>query len=134
MEYVITLIGKQSSVNKRYLEVAYDNYSDMSNWTDDEDMAFVFDSSDEAAEVRNEAGNILDEFVVKVEAKKTYDVVFNNGEQKTNKGWEAKFCDCKAYIEDCNGTQDESFAANKGGVVFIVCNQTKEEVFHEDVL
>lgn len=41
--------------------------------------------------------------------------------------------EAKDYINQYNGTNDSYFADYKGGIVSIVCNETEEEVYSEEV-
>ena len=63
----------------------------------------------------------------------TYDVVFSDDDTDNCKGWHESFDYCKAYIEANNGTDESYFADYKGGVVAIICHETGEEVYQEDV-
>lgn len=64
---------------------------------------------------------------------KTYDVHFNDANDSNNKGFKESFEYCKDYIESYNGTNESYFADYKGGIVSIVCNETGEEVYSEEV-
>ena len=64
---------------------------------------------------------------------KTYDVHFNAANDSNNKGFKESFEYCKDYIESYNGTDESYFADYKGGIVSIVCNETEEEVYSEEV-
>lgn len=64
---------------------------------------------------------------------KTYDVYFNDSTDSNNKGLNESFDYCMSYIEDYNGTNESYFEDYKGGSVSIVCNETGEEVYSEDV-
>lgn len=64
---------------------------------------------------------------------KTYDVYFSDSTDSINKGFNESFDYCKSYIEDYNGTNESYFEDYKGGSVSIVCNETGEEVYSEDV-
>lgn len=63
----------------------------------------------------------------------TYDVVFNNENDSNSKGFKSSIEDCKKYIELNNGSNDSYFADYKGGIVSVVCNETGEEVYSEEV-
>lgn len=65
--------------------------------------------------------------------KKTYDVEFNDDASSNSKGWHESFDYCKDYIDANNGTDESYFADYKGGVVSIICNETEETVYEEDV-
>ena len=64
---------------------------------------------------------------------KTYDVHFNDANDSNNKGFKESFEYCKDYIESYNGTDESYFADYKGVIVSIVCNETEEEVYSEEV-
>lgn len=64
---------------------------------------------------------------------KTYDVHFNDSNDSNNKGFNESFDYCKNYIESYNGTNESYFEDYKGGVVSIVCNETGEEVYSEEI-
>lgn len=70
---------------------------------------------------------------IKNKIMKTYDVHFNDANDSNNKGFKESFEYCKDYIESYNGTDESYFADYKGGVVSIVCNETGEEVYSEEV-
>lgn len=64
---------------------------------------------------------------------RTYDVVFNDSENSNGKGFEQSLEYCKGYIESFNGTDESYFEDYKGGVVSVVCNETGETVYEEEV-
>ena len=64
---------------------------------------------------------------------KTYDVHFNDSNDSSNKGFNESFVYCKNYIEAYNGTDESYFEDYKGGTVSIVCNETGEEVYSEEI-
>lgn len=63
----------------------------------------------------------------------TYDIHFNDEYNSNNKGFEQSYEYCKDYIESWNGTNESYFADYKGGIVSIVCNETGETVYEEEV-
>ncbi len=63
----------------------------------------------------------------------TYDVHFNDSTDSNSKGFQADFNFCKNYIEQNNGTNHSYFEDYKGGTVSIVCNETGETVYEEEV-
>lgn len=65
---------------------------------------------------------------------KTYDVHFNDANDSNNKGFKESFDYCKNYIETYNGTNESYFEDYKGGSVSIVCNETGDEVYSEEIL
>ena len=64
---------------------------------------------------------------------KTYDVHFNDANDSNSKGFNESFEYCKNYIGTYNGTNESYFEDYKGGIVSIVCNETGEEVYSEDI-
>jgi hypothetical protein len=65
--------------------------------------------------------------------KTTYDVVFNDDENSNSKGFAVDLDSAIAYIQANNGSNFSFFADYKGGTVSIVCNETGETVYQEDV-
>ena len=63
----------------------------------------------------------------------TYNVVFNDDTNSNDKGFEQTLAYCKDYISTYNGTNESYFADYKGGIVQIVCNETEEVVYEEEV-
>ena len=63
----------------------------------------------------------------------TYDVVFNDSENSNSKGFEQSLEYCKGYIESFNGTNESYFEDYKGGTVSVVCNETGETIYEEEV-
>ena len=68
-----------------------------------------------------------------IDSHLTYDVVFNNENDSNSKGFKSSIEDCKKYIELNNGSNDSYFADYKGGVVSVVCNETGETVYSEEI-
>lgn len=68
-----------------------------------------------------------------IDSHLTYDVVFNDENNSNCKGFKSSIEECKKYIELNNGSNDSYFADYKGGVVSVVCNETGEEVYSEEV-
>lgn len=64
---------------------------------------------------------------------KTYDIIFNDDNDSNSKGFSLSEQECRDYIKQYNGTDHSYFADYKGGVVSIVCNETGEEVYFEEV-
>ena len=64
---------------------------------------------------------------------KTYDVQFDDDDNTNSKGWSMPYAYCKDYIESNHGTNNSYFADYKGGTVSIVCNETGEIVYYEEV-
>lgn len=69
----------------------------------------------------------------KKKVMKTYDVHFNGANGSDSKGFNGSFGYCKNYIETCNGTDEPYSGDCKGGTVSVVCNETGEEVYPEDI-
>lgn len=65
--------------------------------------------------------------------KLTYDVHFNDENDSNSKGYKTDYDYCKEYIDRNNGTDNGYFADYKGGTVSIVCNETGETVYEEDI-
>ena len=63
----------------------------------------------------------------------TYDIYFNDDCDSNNKGMAESLEYCKEYIRENNGTSHSYFADYKGGIVSIVCNETGETVYEEEV-
>lgn len=68
-----------------------------------------------------------------IDSHLTYDVVFNDDTDSNSKGFKSSIEDCKKYIELNNGSNESYFADYKGGIVSVVCNETGEEVYSEEV-
>lgn len=65
--------------------------------------------------------------------KKTYDVVFNDDNNSNSKGWKESLEYCKDYVQHNNGTNESYFEDYKGGIVQVICNETDEVVYEEEV-
>lgn len=68
-----------------------------------------------------------------VNMKKTYDVVFNDDNNSNSKGWKESLEYCKDYVQHNNGTNESYFEDYKGGIVQVICNETDEVVYEEEV-
>lgn len=64
----------------------------------------------------------------------TYDVHFNDENDSSSKGFRQTLDYCKDYISSFNGTNESYFADYKGGSVSVVCNETGETVYEEEIL
>jgi hypothetical protein len=64
---------------------------------------------------------------------RTYNVHFNDSNDSNDKGMSVTFKDAKAYIESNNGTNESYFADYKGGTVSVVCNETGNIVYEEEI-
>lgn len=62
---------------------------------------------------------------------KTYDVHFNDSIESNNKGFSLSIKECRDWIEANKGTS--YFTDYKGGTVSIVCNETGETVFEQEI-
>ena len=62
---------------------------------------------------------------------KTYDVVFNDSTDSTNKGINGSIEDCKTWIDNNRTDKSSYFGDYAGGTVSIVCNETGETVYEE---
>ena len=67
------------------------------------------------------------------QGEKTYYVQFSDYDKIKSKGWSMPYDYCKSYIEYNNSTNNSDFADYKGGTVSIVCNETGEVVYHEEI-
>ncbi len=78
---------------------------------------------------------IAEDAFVKLEEKnrRTYDIHFNDPENSNSEGFKESFEYCKQYIEMHNGSNHSYFADYKRGTVSIVCNETGETVFEEEI-
>ena len=63
----------------------------------------------------------------------TYDVFFNDDNDTNAKGFEESKEYCKDYIATWNGTNTSYFEDYKGGIVSVVCNETGETIYEEEV-
>lgn len=63
----------------------------------------------------------------------SYDVMFNDDQDTNVKGWRMTYDCCRDYIAQYNGTNESYFEDYKGGIVSIVCNETEEYVYIEDI-
>lgn len=61
--------------------------------------------------------------------KNTFDVVFNDDNDSSNKGFEYTLLQAKNYIKKYNGTNESYFADYKNGFVEIVNNNTGKTVY-----
>ena len=100
---------KQNSEHRFYVERFNDEYDGMVMFTS-EDRAKAY-----------------------IDKHLTYDVVFNNESDSNSKGFKSSIEDCKKYIELNNGTDESYFADYKGGIVSVVCNETGETIYEEEV-
>ena len=71
--------------------------------------------------------------VIVVREWRSYDVVFQSDDSSNSKGFDTTFDYCKDYIRMYNGTNESYFEDYKGGTVQIVCNETEEVVYEEEV-
>jgi hypothetical protein len=72
--------------------------------------------------------------LLKFKKMETYDVYFNDDESSNSKGSiYYTIEEAKSYIKRYNGTNESYFADYKGGVVSIVCNETGQTVYEEEI-
>lgn len=64
----------------------------------------------------------------------TYDIIFNDSDNSDSKGFTQSLEYCKQYIEINNGSNNSYFSDYKGGTVSIVCNETNETIYEEDII
>jgi len=64
---------------------------------------------------------------------KTYNVHFNDDQDSNNKGFKYTLEEAKDYIQSYNGTNESYFEDYKYGTVSVVCNETGETVYEEEV-
>lgn len=64
----------------------------------------------------------------------TYDVVFDSDDASNSKGMALTYNEAYRYIKMYNGTSESYWADYKSGTVSIVCNETGETVYEEEVL
>jgi hypothetical protein len=67
------------------------------------------------------------------ETMNTFDVVFQDDENSNSKGFHESLDYCKRYISMYNGTNESYFEDYKGGIVQVVCNETEEVIYEEEV-
>lgn len=80
-----------------------------------------------------EAGQYKDEFEAFLNSFNTYDVVFNDDTDSNSKGIDGTIEECRNWIE-CNRHDDTTYFGDyKGGTVSIVCNETDETVYEEEI-
>ena len=65
---------------------------------------------------------------------KTYDVHFNDETASNNEGFKQSYGFCMDFIKMWNFTHHSYFGDYVGGVVSIVCNETGETVYEEEVV
>jgi len=60
---------------------------------------------------------------------KTYDIVFDDCANSSNKGFKETLKFCKTYVKIGDERASSYFHIYKGGTVSIICNETGETVF-----
>lgn len=65
--------------------------------------------------------------------KRTYDVVFNDDTDSNNKGFHESKEYCIDYIQQYNGTDVSYFEDYHGEIASVVCNETGETVYEEEL-
>lgn len=63
----------------------------------------------------------------------THDVVFNDEMNSDSKGFNLSLADAIKYVKDNNGTNESYFKYYKSGVVEVICNETGEVKYTEDI-
>lgn len=63
----------------------------------------------------------------------TYDIVFQDGTNSNRKGFRETEGFCRSYIRWYNGSYESYFEDYKGGTVQIVCNETGNVIYEEEV-
>lgn len=63
----------------------------------------------------------------------TYDVHFYNDNHGDSKGFAESYQYCLDYIKRLNGSNDSYFGDYKNGTVSIVCNETGEHLYEEEI-
>lgn len=64
---------------------------------------------------------------------KTYDVHFNDSNDSSNKGFSLSIEECRNWIDDNKNDKSTYFGDYVGGMVSIVCNETGEQVYSEEI-
>lgn len=64
---------------------------------------------------------------------KTFDVIFNDDFNSNSKGINGTYEECMSWIESNRNDNSTYFGDYKGGVVSIVCNETEEFVYNENI-
>lgn len=67
------------------------------------------------------------------EEESGYDLYFISETSANNKGFKESFAYCRDYIRHGNGTNESYFEDYKGGIVQVICNETDEVVYEEEV-
>lgn len=64
---------------------------------------------------------------------KTFDVIFNDDFNSNSKGINGTYEECMDWIDNNRCDESTYFGDYKGGVVSIVCNETGEFVYNENI-
>lgn len=64
---------------------------------------------------------------------KTYDIIFQDNTDSNSKGFEESYEYCLEWINNNRDFPGSYFEDYKGGQVFIVCNETNESIYFEDI-
>lgn len=64
---------------------------------------------------------------------KTYDVHFNDSQDSSSKGFALSKEEAIDYVNSHNGINESYFHDYKGGSVSVVCNETGETVYEEEI-
>jgi hypothetical protein len=65
--------------------------------------------------------------------KTTYNVHFDDVQDSNDKGMSVTMQEAIDYIQTWNGTNHSYFEDYKGGIVSVVCNETGETVYEEEI-
>ena len=71
--------------------------------------------------------------ILKAIPERTYDVMFNDDTDSNSKGFENTLEYCKNSILAFHGSNHSYFADYKGGIAQVVCNETGEVMYEEEV-
>ena len=119
--------------NQALIEVLEDN--GISVMCDSQMRMVISDEDADSIEgiVSKEAPAAINDYTIENIEDLTYDVVFNDNENSNSKGFKETIDYCKDYIRHNNGTNESYFEDYKGGNVQVVCNETGEVVYEEEV-
>lgn len=120
------MIYKHGAISDELAELIDNNGITM---TCDENMNILI-SDEDWDKLCELAPSAIDDF-----CELTYDVVFNDENDSNSKGFKSSIEDCMKYIKANNDTSNpySYFADYKGGVVSVVCNETGETVYSEEI-
>lgn len=70
---------------------------------------------------------------LKLRETKTYDVIFQDDIDSNSKGFEKSYEYCLNWINNNRNFPGSYFEDYDKGQVFIICNETNEPVYYEDI-